>query len=143
MLAPEQIDLLFWLNKQIEPLSFRQMEQMEAPSFTRLRVEKMYKEGLLDRDFRVNSARRTYGIYSISDKGKAALLEAQQAADQYAKEKAQQEEALDLQRKQTRISDKSYRVSVIQTIISLFSFILGLLVEHYTGLVDLFSGLVG
>lgn len=143
MLAPEQIDLLSWLNKQIKPLSFWQMEQMKAPFYTRPRAEKMYKEGLLDRDFRVNSAGDTYGVYSISDKGKATLLEAQQIADKQAKEKAQQEESLELQRKQTRISEKSYRATVVQIIISLLSFGLGLLVEHYTGLVGFFSGLVG
>ena len=142
MLAPEQIDLLSWLNKQIEPLSFWQMGKMEAPSFTRLRVEKMYKDGLLDRNFRTNADGHTYGVYTISDKGKAALLEAQQMADQHAKEKAQQEESLELQRKQTRISEKSYRATVVQIIISLLSFVLGLLVEHYTGLIGFFSGLV-
>lgn len=143
MLAPEQIDLLSWLNKQIKPLSFWQMEQMKAPFYTRPRAEKMYKEGLLDRDFRVNSAGDTYGVYSISDKGKATLLEAQQIADKQTKEKAQQEESLELQRKQTHIAEKTYKATVVQIGISLVTFVCGLFFEHCTGIIGFFFGLVG
>lgn len=143
MLAPEQIDLLVWLNNQVRPVSQNEMQTLNAPGYTWNRIEKMRETGLIDRNIHGDFHGHTYGVYTISDQGKAALLEAQQMADQQAKEKAQQEESLELQRKQTRISEKSYRATVVQVIISLLSFILGLLVEHYTGLVDLFSGLAG
>lgn len=87
LLSPEQIELLSWLNEQTEQLSFWQMGKMNAPSFTRLRVEKMYKSGLLDRDFGFNEKGEPYGKYNISDKGRAALLEAKQISDQQAQKK--------------------------------------------------------
>jgi len=141
LLSPEQIELLSWLNEQTEQLSCWKMGKMNAPSFTRPRVEKMYKSGLLDRDFGFNEKGEPFGKYNISDKGRAALLEAKQISDQQAQEKAQQEESLELQRKQACIAEKTYKAAVVQTAISLISFILGLLVEHYTGFINFFCEL--
>ena len=62
-------------------------------------------------------------IYQITQKGRAALEEAYQAAEQKAKDERQQ-----------RFDNK---ISIANVLVPLVTFLLGLVIEHYTGIVRL------
>ena len=143
MLSPAQIALMTWLEKQSEPKSKAQMEVAGAPGYTSDRVEEMRTQELLKRGMRFDLHGKHYGIYEVSDKGKAALLELEQERNQQAEE----ERRYEIQRQQTEtqigLSRQQTRLALIQTIIALVSFIVGLVVEHYVGLLGLLTGLFG
>lgn len=143
MLSPEQIALMTWLEQQSEPQSKAQMEEAGAPGYTSDRVEEMRTQELLKRRTRFDLHGRYWGIYEVSDKGKAALLEIEQKRNQQAEE----ERRYEIQRQQTEtqigLSRQQTRLMLIQTVIALVSFIAGLVVEHYVGLLGLLTGLFG
>ena len=143
MLSPEQIALMTWLEQQSEPKSKAQMEEASAPGYTSDRVEEMRTQGLLKRGMGFDLHGRHFGIYEVSDKGKAALLEIEQKRNQQAEE----ERRYEIQRQQTEtqisLSRQQTRLTLIQTVIALVSFIAGLVVEHYVGLLGLLTGLFG
>ena len=62
-------------------------------------------------------------IHQITQKGRAALEEAYQAAEQKAKDERQQ-----------RFDNK---ISIANVLVPLVTFLLGLVIEHYTGIVRL------
>ena len=72
MLSKEELRLLRWLSKQSEKVTMAEMEDIQAPGFTRDRVESMRTADLINRgtDLHLNEI---VGIYSISDKGRAEL----------------------------------------------------------------------
>ena len=81
MLTPDQIKFLLWLDSQPQGADLATMQINHAPGYSRHRVETMTKNGLIDRS--------GSGVYTVSDKGKAALLEHEQHR-QEASEKAAQ-----------------------------------------------------
>ena len=143
MFSPEQIALMTWLIQQPEPVSKAQMEEVNAPGYTSDRVEEMRAEGWLKRTLDIGMHGDIIGRYEVSDKGKAALLEIEQKRNQQAEE----ERRYEIQRQQTEtqigLSRQQTRLMLIQTVIALVSFIAGLVVEHYVGLLGLLTGLFG
>ena len=143
MLSPEQIALMTWLEQQSEPKSKAQMEEASAPGYTSDRVEEMRTQGLLTRKLDIGMHGDIGAIYVVSDRGKAALLEIEQKRNQQAEE----ERRYEIQRQQTEtqisLSRQQTRLTLIQTVIALVSFIAGLVVEHYVGLLGLLTGLFG
>ena len=84
MLIPAQIKLLLWLNSHPQGASLDQMQIDNAPGYSRRRVENMTNDGLIDRS--------GSGVYTVSDKGKAALLEHEQHRQETAEKAAQNQQ---------------------------------------------------
>ena len=80
MLTPDQIHLLLWLDSQPQGADLAKMQVDNAPGYSRHRVETMTKDGLID---------RIGSVYTVSDKGEAALLEAEQHRHETAEKAAQ------------------------------------------------------
>ena len=57
-------------------------------------------------------------------------------ARQHAEHKAEHEESISLQAAQTRIAERTYKVTLANAIFSLIGFLVGLVVEHFSGLVE-------
>lgn len=136
-LSDEQVALLTWLNEQPEPVSQIQMEDLGAPFYTSQRVKDMRNAGLIQYTQHVNFHGELYCVYSISDQGKAVLSELEEKRQQ----RAEEERRYEIQRQQADLqnvlSAKQTRLTLIQTIIAVASFITGLFCEHYLGLLDL------
>ena len=81
MLTPDQIKFLLWLDSHPQGADLAQMQIDNAPGYSRRRVESMTGDNLID----LNGS----GVYTVSDKGKAALLEHEQHCQETA-EKATQ-----------------------------------------------------
>ena len=143
MFSPEQIALMTWLIQQPESVSKAQMEEVNAPGYTSSRVEEMRADGWLKRTLDVDIHGDIIGRYEVSDKGKAALLELEQKRNQQAQEERRYEVQHQQTETQIRLSRQQTRLTLIQTIIALISFITGLVVEHYVGLLGLLTGLFG
>ena len=137
MLSPEQIALMTWLEQQSEPKSMMQMEAAKAPGYTSDRLEEMRTQGLLKRGMGFDLHGRHFGIYEVSDKGKAALLEIEQKRNQQAEEERRYEIQRQQADLQNALSAKQTKLALIQTIIAVVSFVTGLFCEHYIGLLDL------
>jgi len=138
LVSPEQLALLDWLNEQSEPVSSQDMDDAGAPGYDFMRIEKMRKDGLIDRR---HAADRTghFGVYSISDKGRALLLSAKKADEEIA-EKVKERAAQKREKERGRIEDRRF-----QLFNTLFGIIIGtiltLLVGHWGVLVDWFRSL--
>jgi hypothetical protein len=143
MLSPEQIALMTWLEQQSEPKSKAQMEEASAPGYTSDRVEEMRTQGLLTRKLDIGMHGDIGAIYVVSDRGKAALLEIEQKRNQQAEEERRYETQRQQTETQIGLSRQQTRLTLIQTVIALVSFIAGLVVEHYVGLLGLLTGLFG
>lgn len=81
MLTPDQIRFLLWLDSQPQGADLATMQINNAPGYSRHRVETMTRDGLIDRS--------GSGVYTVSDKGKAALLEHEQHRKEAAEKAAQ------------------------------------------------------
>lgn len=126
MLIQEQRELLQWIGQKPDGVTFRQMEEQEAPGFTEERIRYLVEQGYLIRkpiDFFGNWA----GCYSLSDKGRVALQEVEEKLRKETEDK-----------KQRRFENK---VSIAQIVVPVITFVLGLLVEHYTSVVDFVTAL--
>ena len=74
MLSNEQFSLLQWMQSQPSSPTMNDMERLNAPGFSRQRVEQMYQSGLLYRDLnRVSSDGGLCAAYSVSDMGRIEL----------------------------------------------------------------------
>ena len=120
MLSQEQYELLAWLRDQGQPVSMREMERRQAPGFTSQRVESMRKAGLIDRSMGAEDG-ELVAVYTISDKGRATLSEFEEKRRQQAQQKRQQ-----------RFDNK---IAVAQVLVPFITFLLGLVVEHFAGIV--------
>ncbi len=127
-LSQEQEDLLLWIQDRPGPTSMHQMSQLQAPNFSRQRIETLKRAALLDWIFIEENGDLVAG-YSVSDKGIAVLESKKQAIEKEAKAERQQ-----------RFQNQ---VSVAQVLVPLVTFVLGLIVEHYAGLISAFSQLFG
>ena len=123
MLIPEEEALLSWLDQQTDAVSLKGMEEQHAPGYDIDRVVNLTKNGLITKDLRINQDWFT-AVYRISDDGRRELLMLQESRRKEAEKKRQQ----DLQNKLTIIAP-------------FLTFFLGLLVEYFAGILDLFSGL--
>lgn len=84
MFTPDQIKFLLWLDSQPQGADLAQMQIDNAPGYSRHRVETMTRDGLIDRS--------GSGVYTVSDKGKAALLEHEQHRQEAAEKAAQNQQ---------------------------------------------------
>ena len=79
----------------------------------------------------------------ITPAGKDALSK----FEEVRRKEAEEERRYEIQRQQTEtqisLSRQQTRLTLIQTVIALVSFIAGLVVEHYVGLLGLLTGLFG
>ena len=125
LLSSEQEALLNWLQQQNTPVSVTQMRAVSAPGFTDQRIEELRCSGLITRHIEVTSQGRTFGTYTISDQGRASLLELQQKRHEQAENK-----------REHRVQKQ---LSIAQVLVPLVVFVLGLVVEHYAGLVSALS----
>ena len=123
MLIPEEEALLSWLNQQTDAVSLKDMEEQHAPGYDVDRVVNLTKNGLITKDLRINQD-WFIAVYRISDDGRRELLMLQESRRKEAEKKRQQ----DLQNKLTIIAP-------------FLTFFLGLLVEYFAGILELFSGL--
>ena len=95
MLTPDQIKFLLWLDSQPQGADLARMQINNAPGYSRHRVETMTRDGLIDRS--------GSGVYTVSDKGKAALLEHEQHRKEAAEKAAQNDREHHFQIKLTLI----------------------------------------
>ena len=127
-LSPEQETLMTWLELRPSPVCLREIQEKNAPGYTYERVRSMSKDGLLSWKYGSYQG-DLVAVYSVSDKGRAMLLELQDSRRKEAEYKRQQ-----------RFQNQ---VSVAQVLIPLVTFVLGLIVEHYAGLISGFSEVFG
>lgn len=149
MLALEQIHFLLWMKAQETPVSQVQMEESKATYYTFQRIENLYKDGYLIRGIGVGADGEYYGVYSISDKGRAALLEYEQLCQQRAEKEEQQrqkerreairlQERLEDQANEDRRSKNQNKTALLAALISGTSgLLLGILIEHFVRVVDI------
>lgn len=120
-LSPEQESLMTWLESQPSPVCLQEMEAKDAPGYTRDRVESMTKDGLLCRQF--DSYRgELVGSYSVSDKGRAMLLQFENVRRQEAENK--------------RFQTRQEKIAIAAIFASFLIFALGLIIEFNPGLVS-------
>lgn len=129
MLNQERVKLLLWLRNRPEPVSMNQMDQLQAPGFSWERVEKLKKEDLLSWTYIAGEDGNLVAGYFVSDKG-LAILEAME------QERKKEAEAKRQQRFQNQMT-------IAQVLIPLVTFLLGLVIEHYAGLISSFSQFLG
>lgn len=126
MLSNDQIALLSWLSQQSDSVTLSYMEQQNAPGYTHQRLESLRKSGHIFRDIDINDDGQLVGVYTLGDKGSAALSEIaeyQQAkADEYAKEK---------------------RTRRFQLIDAAVGAVIALLIEHIPDMIRFLRGLFG
>ena len=72
MLNNEQLELLQWIQEQPNEVSMNTMEKLSAPNFTPARVEVLHKGNYIELNIGVENG-EIVSVYSISDKGRAAL----------------------------------------------------------------------
>lgn len=118
MLSIDQITFLEWISKRSAPVTLQQMFKINPPGFSEQRVSELKQQGYLNWRY-ING--QHVGYY-ISDKGKAALEALEEKRRQEAEAKRQQ-----------RFQNQ---ISVAQVLVPLITFVLGLVVEHYTGLIS-------
>ncbi len=82
LLSKEQTDLMTWLEKQLEPVAMAAMQHAEAPGYSMDRVNKMYKDGLLESTYVFYTGESVPG-YRVSDKGRASLREYNRSNQQH------------------------------------------------------------
>ena len=128
MLSQEQFILMSWLLEQPGPVTLQQMADLQAPGFTEYRVEELKEQGLLRWEYVSYNGNLLPG-YFVSDKGKAALEAMKEVRRKEAEDKRQQ-----------RFPNQ---ISVAQVLVPLVTFVLGLVVEHYAGLVSGLAELLG
>lgn len=126
MLIPEQIALLQWILEQDHAVSKQNMKISDAPGYTSNRVENMRKEGFLERHLGIEND-EIEGLYTVSDKGKALLLEHEEHCRKESESQAQQK--------------FQNRISLAQVLLPIITFVLGLLAEHFGGVVDVIRGI--
>lgn len=118
MLTKDQASLLDWLEQQPEAVAKQDMEDQRAPGYTSQRVEDLREVGHLIREIAFYQSGHHYGIYRISDKGKAALSEFKQQHQDRAEHKAERK--------------KDRKFQLLNTLLGAFSgAFLTLLIEHF------------
>ena len=125
MLSNDQIALLEWISKHPNPVSLQQMSQINPPGFSEQRVRELSHQGYLAWKYITG----LLAGYCITDKGNAALE---------AREGKRRQEAED--KRQQRFQNQ---ISVAQVLVPFVTFVLGLVVEHYAGLVSGLAELLG
>lgn len=118
MLSTDQLTFLEWISKRSIPVTLQQMSKINPPGFSEQRVSELQRQGYLNWKY----VDGQYAGYYISDKGKAALEVWEEKRRKEAETKRQQ-----------RFQNQ---VSVAQVFVPLVTFVLGLVVEHYAGLVS-------
>lgn len=88
MLIPEEEAFLTWMSEQPDAVSIMEMGNANAPGFQEKRVRALLDCGMLERDIGIRNG-KTFGVYTISDDGKRALLEMQQIRDDRAHEESE------------------------------------------------------
>lgn len=127
-LSPEQETLMAWLESQPSPVCLQEMQEKNAPGYTYERVRSMTKDGLLCWQYGSYQG-NLLAVYSVSDKGRAMLLDLEERRRKETEYKRQQ-----------RFQNQ---VSVAQILVPLITFVLGLIIEHYAGLVSGLSEFLG
>ena len=131
-LSKDQIAFLSWLREQPEPVSLAQMSQANAPGFSRQRVEQLRRSGHINRGMGANVRGELVGVYTIGDRGCAAL-ESLEKIEQDLHEQAARQQA-------SKRADRRF-----QLLNSLFSAVIGgavaLLVEHFDAVLDVLRSL--
>lgn len=122
MLIPERAELMRWIVNQSHAVSRSKMESGSAPGYDFDRIDQMREEGLLARHLDIEDD-EIAGLYTVTDKGRALLAEYDEAL-------RKESEALSQQKFQNRIS-------IIQVVVPVLTFIMGLLIEHFSGIVGL------
>lgn len=125
MLSNDQIALLEWISKRPNPVSLQQMSQINPPGFSEQRVRELSHQGYLAWKYITG----LLAGYYITDKGNAALEARAEKRRQEAEDKRQQ-----------RFQNQ---ISVAQVLVPFVTFVLGLVVEHYAGLVSGLAELLG
>ena len=121
MLIPEQEMLFRWLKEQPNGASLREMAEANAPGYTYERVMALKNDGLLTWEYgRIDSNGNLVAAYKLSDK---ALKELQLLDDKRDKESQD--------KRQQRFDNK---IAIAQTVIPIITFVLGMLVEHFSGI---------
>lgn len=128
MLSNEQVSLLRWIAKQSNAVSHKTMERLSAPEYSASRIEELRKGEYIKRSISVEED-DVVGVYTIADKGLALLQQIEKACEKEAEDK-----------RQRRFQNQ---VSVAQVLVPAITFVLGLIVEHYAGLIAAFSELFG
>ena len=124
MLIPEEVSLLSWISTQQVPVSMSTMHRLNAPGFSRQRVEALQKSALLNRSISVENG-SAVGVYSISDNGRRELLTLQETRRKEAEAKRQQI----LQNKLT-------------VFVPVLTFFLGILAAHIGDILEFFKSLL-
>lgn len=74
MISNEEKRFLRWLSKQSKPISLATMKKLSAPEYSLARIDSLHKSGYLTRSLTMENDELT-GLYSVSDKARAALQE--------------------------------------------------------------------
>lgn len=127
-LSPEQETLMTWLESRPSPVCLREMQEKNAPGYTYERVRSMSKDGLLSWKYGSYQG-DLVAVYSVSDKGHAMLLELQDSRRKEAEDK--------------RFKARQEKIAIAAIFASFIIFALGLIVEHYAGLISGLSELLG
>lgn len=144
MLSSDQFVILHWLNAQPAPVPLQQMAEAHAPAFTEQRIEELYRQGILDRKLIPYQGFLVAG-YFVSDKGIALLesIEINRAKDgqQKAEQKAREAQRLQERHEDYTHAERRYRTqNKIAVIMPFITFALGLLVEHFYGIIGFLFG---
>ncbi len=126
MLSQEQYEFLSWIDKQPRGACLAQMYELNAPHFNRNRFEELYADKMLVKEFG-EYHNETAAFYGLSDKARAAISEFERIREKEAEDKRQQ-----------RFQNK---VSVVSAVMPFITFVLGLLVEHFAGVIRFLSSL--
>lgn len=132
MLSKEQEALLRWLDSQPAPVSLAAMDRDSAPHFSHQRIEEMRKSGLIARGISFECDQMV-GVYSVSDAGKAMLLELEEKQEEKSEAKAEKK---DDRKFQARLSISSAVFG------ALVGALLTLLVEHFHEIVNCLAALL-
>ena len=120
MLLLEQEELLKWIDQHHEGVSLLQMQDEDAPFFSNERIVSLQKAGLLEcRPFEIVYNDQLLASYKLTDEGRLALVQMEEMRNECAKKERQQ-----------RFENK---VSVANVLVPAITFILGMLVEHFSG----------
>ena len=128
MPSNEQVSLLRWIAQQPDAVSHKTMEKLSAPEYSAPRIEELRIDGYIRRSLSIEDD-DVVGMYTIADKGLALLQQMEKAREKEAEDK-----------RQRRFQNQ---VSVAQVLVPAITFVLGLIIEHYAGLISAFSEFLG
>lgn len=131
MLIPEKEAFLLWLSQKETSIPARVMREQNAPHYTSDRLRNLVKAGLVDQALGIDEiADDTSGFYAITDEGRRSLQQMQQRREDRAAEIADHR--------------RNHTVQIATAIISAtLGSLLTLLLEHFDGIIQALSSLLG